>query len=160
MFNVYLPKLLEGRGTRVEADAGVAKSLSASMWDVVIYALGGCPGAVVSATYSLHSSLGSNDVLQLGAYLIEGPLGRRLSLAGSTFVTALFCVIFVLVEQSWAVRASTVGISLSATVRSPWPAARTTCLLRHVVAGHVGCSVWMDAGNLWHERLDFIIAAQ
>ncbi|EED86011.1 predicted protein [Postia placenta Mad-698-R] len=51
----------------------------------------------------------------LGAYLIESPLGRRWSLAGSTFVTAFFCVIFVWVEQSWAVRASTVGIGLSAT---------------------------------------------
>ncbi|KAH9841485.1 MFS general substrate transporter [Rhodofomes roseus] len=99
MFNVYLPKLLEGRGAQLEADLGSAspKSLDASLWDVVIYALGGCPGAV------------------LGAYLIEGPLGRRLSLAGSTFVTAFFCIIFVIVEQSWAVRASTVGISLSAT---------------------------------------------
>ncbi|KZT73865.1 MFS general substrate transporter [Daedalea quercina L-15889] len=99
MFNVYLPKLLEGRAAPLEADLGAAspKSLTASLWDVVIYALGGCPGAV------------------LGAYLIEGPLGRRLSLAGSTFVTAFFCVVFVVVEQSWAVRASTVGISLSAT---------------------------------------------
>jgi hypothetical protein len=53
---------------------------------------------------------------QLGAYLIESRLGRRLSLAGSTFITAFFCIMFVWVELSWAVRASTVGISLSATV--------------------------------------------
>lgn len=46
MFNVYLPKLLEGRGN---ADEGTApKSLSDSLWDVVIYSIGGCPGAIVS----------------------------------------------------------------------------------------------------------------
>ena len=55
--------------------------------------------------------------VQLGAYLIDSPLGRRWALAGSTFVTAFFCCVFVVVEQPWAVRASTMGISLSATVR-------------------------------------------
>lgn len=42
-------------------------------------------------------------------------------------MTAFFCVIFVLVEQSWAVRASTVGISLSATVGSSRLVAQATC---------------------------------
>jgi hypothetical protein len=32
-------------------------------------------------------------------------------------MTAAFCVVFVMVESTWAVRWSTVGISLSATVR-------------------------------------------
>ncbi|KAG6898420.1 hypothetical protein C0992_004131 [Termitomyces sp. T32_za158] len=73
------------------------KSLEESLWDVVIFTVGGCPGAI------------------LGAWLIESRLGRRWSLAGSTFITAFFCVVFVGVESSWAVRASTVGISLSAT---------------------------------------------
>ncbi|KAH9949855.1 MFS general substrate transporter [Amylocystis lapponica] len=95
MFNVYLPKLLEARGS-LDPDAA-PKTLEESLRDVVIYALGGCPGAI------------------LGAYLIDSPLGRRWALAGSTFVTAFFCWVFVLVEQPWAVRASTVGISLSAT---------------------------------------------
>ncbi|KZT11946.1 MFS general substrate transporter [Laetiporus sulphureus 93-53] len=95
MFNVYLPKLLEGRSGSDPLAA--PRSLQDSLKDIVIYALGGCPGAV------------------LGAYLIDSPLGRRWSLAGSTFVTAFFCAVFVFVEQSWAVRASTVGISLSAT---------------------------------------------
>jgi len=54
--------------------------------------------------------------IKLGAYLIESRLGRRWSLAGSTFITAFFCVVFVLVKSTWAVRVSTVGISLSATV--------------------------------------------
>ncbi|KAI0040049.1 MFS general substrate transporter [Auriscalpium vulgare] len=93
MFNVYLPKLLEARSA-----AGVEpKTLEGTLWDVVIFTLGGCPGAV------------------LGAYLIESPLGRRVSLAASTFVTALFCTIFAMVDGQFAITASTVGISLSAT---------------------------------------------
>ncbi|OBZ68970.1 putative MFS-type transporter PB1E7.08c [Grifola frondosa] len=96
MFNVFLPKLLETRSGTGDA-SGAPKSLTDSLWDVVIYSLGGCPGAI------------------LGAYLIESPLGRRWSLAGSTFVTAFFCWIFVTVQHPWAVRASTIGISLSAT---------------------------------------------
>ena len=34
----------------------------------------------------------------------------------NTFITAFFCVVFVPVESTWAVRASTVGISLSVMV--------------------------------------------
>ncbi|OSC97208.1 MFS general substrate transporter [Trametes coccinea BRFM310] len=96
MFNVYLPKLLETRSPSGGTD-GAPKTLEESLWDVVIYSLGGCPGAI------------------LGAWLIESRLGRRWSLAGSTFVTAFFCWVFVVVQHPWAVRASTVGISLSAT---------------------------------------------
>ncbi|KIJ54356.1 hypothetical protein M422DRAFT_25278 [Sphaerobolus stellatus SS14] len=92
MFNVFLPKLLEGRSVSSEH-----KSLEETMWDVVIFTLGGCPGAL------------------LGAYLIQSGLGRRLSLASSTLVTAMFCMLFVFVEGRWATRATTVGISLAAT---------------------------------------------
>ena len=46
MFNVYLPKLLEGR-PGVGGDAGAPKSLNDSLWDVIIYSVGGCPGAIV-----------------------------------------------------------------------------------------------------------------
>ncbi|KAF8531259.1 major facilitator superfamily domain-containing protein [Gautieria morchelliformis] len=94
MFNVYLPKLLETRST---TNIGSHKTLEETMWDVVIFTLGGCPGAI------------------LGAYLIQSRLGRRLSLSFSTLTTAGFCVFFVTVDSRWAVRASTVGISLSAT---------------------------------------------
>lgn len=103
MFNVYLPKLLETRlGSMNPDDPTMTKtspstSLVASLWDVVIYSIGGCPGAI------------------LGAYLVESSLGRRWSLAGSTFVTAFFCVVFVKVDGPLALKASTVGISLSAT---------------------------------------------
>lgn len=47
MFNVYLPKLLEGRSSSGEAGP---KGLNESLWDVVIYSLGGCPGAIVCFT--------------------------------------------------------------------------------------------------------------
>jgi len=102
MFNVYLPKLLETASTKHSAGqlvvkAETEKSLDESLWDVVIFTLGGCPGALI------------------GAYFVESSLGRKWSLAGSTFLTAFFCVVFVMVEVSWAVRASTVCISLSAT---------------------------------------------
>ncbi len=117
MFNVYLPKLLETRSS--PGDGGAPKSLTESLWDVVIYSVGGCPGAIVSLTPILYTQLCPHVVrLQLGAYMVETRLGRRWSLASSTFVTALFCLMFVMVEKPWAVRASTVGIGLSATVRS------------------------------------------
>ncbi|KAF8491171.1 MFS general substrate transporter [Russula emetica] len=96
MFNVYLPKLLETR--RVVSVAEMA-SLERTLWEVVIFTIGGCPGAV------------------LGAWLIERPgLGRKLSLVGSTFLTALLCLGFALVKDPVAVTATTVGISLSSSV--------------------------------------------
>lgn len=42
MFNVFLPKLLE---TRV--GPGEPQTLEESLWDVTIFTLGGCPGALV-----------------------------------------------------------------------------------------------------------------
>ncbi|KAF4617804.1 hypothetical protein D9613_006183 [Agrocybe pediades] len=41
MFNVYLPKLLE---TRSGTDR--PQTLEESLWDVVIFTIGGCPGAI------------------------------------------------------------------------------------------------------------------
>ncbi|KAF8628622.1 hypothetical protein AX15_003759 [Amanita polypyramis BW_CC] len=92
MFNVFLPKLLEYGTSTLKP-----KSLEDSLWDVVIFTIGGCPGAI------------------LGAYLIESRLGRRWSLAGSTFATAAMCAVFTIVHSLWAVRLTTIGISLSAT---------------------------------------------
>ncbi|KAF8610322.1 MFS general substrate transporter [Ceratobasidium sp. AG-I] len=94
MFNVYLPKLLEQR----LGGAGSEGGRKEAMWDIVIFTLGGCPGAL------------------LGAWMIESPLGRRKSLALSTFVTALFCLAFVQVESKMGVMLSTIGISLASTV--------------------------------------------
>ena len=47
MFNVYLPKLLETR-RRVISVAETA-SLERALWEVAIFTIGGCPGAVVRA---------------------------------------------------------------------------------------------------------------
>ena len=49
MFNVFLPKLLETNpGANREADMPIIpKTLEESLWDVVIFTLGGCPGAIV-----------------------------------------------------------------------------------------------------------------
>jgi hypothetical protein len=43
MFNVYLPKLLESAG-----EVEKPKTITESLWDIVIFTLGGCPGALVS----------------------------------------------------------------------------------------------------------------
>lgn len=43
MFNVYLPKLLEKR----LGGAGSEGGRKEAMWDIVIFTLGGCPGALV-----------------------------------------------------------------------------------------------------------------
>ena len=88
------------------------------MWDVVIYSIGGCPGAIVS-TLRRNNALNPTEqtfvLPQLGAYLVESSFGRRWSLAGSTFLTAFFCVVFVKVDGPLALKASTVGVSLAAT---------------------------------------------
>ena len=82
--------------------------------------------------------------MKLGAYLIESRLGRKWSLAGSTFITAFFCAVFALVQSSWAVRASTVGVSLSATVRcllfTRWP----PVIDSPVMADDVGRVIWVS----------------
>jgi len=46
MFNVFLPKLLESRLGSSSSDNHVSRKRA--MWDVVIFTLGGCPGAIVS----------------------------------------------------------------------------------------------------------------
>lgn len=48
MFNVFLPKMLEMQtGGEV---GGQPKSLKQTMWDVVIFTIAGCPGAIVCYT--------------------------------------------------------------------------------------------------------------
>ncbi|KAJ1309991.1 hypothetical protein OPQ81_006748 [Rhizoctonia solani] len=93
MFNVYLPKLLE---KRLGAAGGGGRK--EALWDIVIFTLAGCPGALI------------------GAWMIESPLGRRKSLALSTFITAMCCVAFVQVQSKTGVVWSTVGISLASSI--------------------------------------------
>lgn len=45
MFNVFLPKLLESTPSRSAIIR--PKSLEESLWDVVVFTIGGCPGAIV-----------------------------------------------------------------------------------------------------------------
>ena len=113
MFNVYYPKLLE-TGSREDSTPA---SLEGNLWDVVIFTLGGCPGALVRRRllFVLRARL-IDARTQVGAYMVESPLGRRRSLAGTTLLTAFFCMAFVLVDHPFWVRVSSVGISLSATV--------------------------------------------
>jgi hypothetical protein len=85
--------------------------------------------------------------LKLGAWLIERPgLGRRLSLVGSTFLTAILCVGFVLVRDPVAVTVTTVGISLSSSVRGVSPYRRVGLILSGSMTGDVGCALWVRHG--------------
>jgi hypothetical protein len=60
-------------------------------------------------------------------------------------LTALLCVVFVLVEHPFAVTASTVGISLSSSVRHVSSLAPVVSTKR-LIAGHVGCAIWVRDG--------------
>jgi len=48
MFNVFFPKLLETRSTIGSTSVAPIKTLEENLWDVVIFTIGGCPGAIVS----------------------------------------------------------------------------------------------------------------
>ena len=56
MFNAFLPILLEKRLERMTPELSRVRSvadkssLEDSLWDVVMYSIGGCPGAIVSAS--------------------------------------------------------------------------------------------------------------
>ena len=83
MFNVYLPKLLETRGIDPN---GAPKSLQDSLWDVVIYSLGGCPGAIVSLYVSC---LNTSHIFLMNGLL--GLIARRVAhriAPGTTLVSS------------------------------------------------------------------------
>lgn len=48
MFNVYLPKMLEMNTGVVGA---IPKTLEETMWEVVIFTIAGCPGAIVCTCF-------------------------------------------------------------------------------------------------------------
>lgn len=132
MFNVFLPKLLESTGTTSIAD---------SLWDVLVFTLGGCPGALVRCFLPLLCPVffDTYSLSQLGARLILTPLGRRWSLAGSTLFTAGFCILFVFAQSAqsaWAVRISAVGVGLASTVRLLLPSPLPFCTT--LISSHVG----------------------
>ncbi|KAG9014265.1 hypothetical protein FRB94_013575 [Tulasnella sp. JGI-2019a] len=92
IFNVFLPKLLEN-----SPGDNTSPNRKRAMWDVVTFTLGGCPGSL------------------LGAWMIETKLGRRRSLALSTFASAFFCAVFARVSSQTAITASSMAMSLAAT---------------------------------------------
>jgi hypothetical protein len=51
MFNVFLPKLLETSST--SGGVVIEKTLEETLWDVVIFTVGGCPGAIVGSHFVL-----------------------------------------------------------------------------------------------------------
>ena len=131
IFNVYLPKLLE---TRCLETFAKTSSLERSLWCI--------------SFLPIESGLFIDDekVTKLGAWLIERPgRGRRLSLAGSTLLTAMLCVGFVLAQNPIAVTASTVGISLSSSVRGLFLLACGS-ILSGSTTGYVGCVIWVRHG--------------
>ena len=56
MFNVFLPKLLE-TGSASQDGVETPKKLEDTLWDVVIFTLGGCPGSIVSFRRCMSSDI-------------------------------------------------------------------------------------------------------
>lgn len=103
IFNVFLPTLLEYRsqpntGSMDDDTSGLVGPL----WEVVVFTLGGCPGALI------------------GAYLVDiAPRYRwskALVLAGATFATGACCFAFTLVSGYLYIVLTTVGMSLMSTI--------------------------------------------
>jgi hypothetical protein len=73
------------------------------------------PGCFGMPRSALDSQI-INSHIQIGAWMIESPLGRRKSLALSTFITAICCLAFVQVESKTGVVWSTIGVSLASAI--------------------------------------------
>ncbi|GAA5866253.1 hypothetical protein JCM1840_004056 [Sporobolomyces johnsonii] len=95
IFNVFLPKFLEAKLTNGGSDTD---SRAQTLRDYVLYTISGLPGAL------------------LGAYLVETSWGRTKTLAFSTLATALGTCAFVFVEGQAGVVASSMLVSLAATL--------------------------------------------
>ncbi|KAF8322590.1 MFS general substrate transporter [Clavulina sp. PMI_390] len=94
LFNLFFPKLVELRlGTHQEGG-----SVSQALWNVVIYTLGGTPGSLI------------------GAWMVETRLGKRKSLAISTGLTGIFCLLFSVTPSNAGVMITSVGVSLTSTI--------------------------------------------
>ncbi|GEM12452.1 MFS transporter [Rhodotorula toruloides] len=94
IFNVFLPKFLE---TKLSG-GGQPSSQEATLRDYVLYTVSGLPGSL------------------LGAYLVETSLGRAKTLAFATLLTSAGTFVFVLVSSQFGVIASSMAVSLAATL--------------------------------------------
>ena len=132
MFNSFLPILLESRIDSSSSKGGRSEALE----ELLLYSLGGCPGAIVRSRLSIFSSLSlvrshsdSSPLLtpfpslhrssgfQIGAYLIQTPhLNRRSTLSIFTVLTALSTLAFAAVSSKGGVIVSSMAISLAGSV--------------------------------------------
>jgi hypothetical protein len=119
VFNAFLPTILEAR---IEPNPdGSSGGRREALEEYLIYTVAGAPGSLVRhpccMIYARCVSLIRSDLLflQLGAYLIETPFGRRKTLAGTTLVTALAMFLFSAVSSKTGVVGSSMAISLAST---------------------------------------------
>src|SRR5260221_13235777 len=72
IFNVYFPKLVE---LRLGTGGGKSESRLGVLWDVVIFTVGGMPGAIVRLAYSGFAYAHSNTIVDWSLYdtLTFGP---------------------------------------------------------------------------------------
>ncbi|GAA5822118.1 hypothetical protein JCM10212_005919 [Sporobolomyces blumeae] len=97
IFNVFLPKFLEQKLGQ-SAGRTTSSNPDESLRDYVLYTLSGLPGSL------------------LGAYLVETSFGRARTLCYSTVATAVATCVFVFVQGPTGIVASSMVVSLAATL--------------------------------------------
>lgn len=116
MFNTFLPKILEMHQNTAVFEEIHQKSVEETMWDIVLFTVGGILGAPVCAYVPL---IDFKRLIfccyQIAAIMVKSRLGPRWTLAGSTFVAAAFSFLFVAVEST---AVTLPAISLSTSVSS------------------------------------------
>ncbi|KAH8919670.1 MFS general substrate transporter [Atractiella rhizophila] len=95
IFNGFLPSYLERKVIDLDPSSN---TLEETLRDSVIYTASGLPGAIV------------------GAYLVEGSLGRRGSMFWSTVLTAAAALSFALVRSAFWIVFTTIVFSFGATI--------------------------------------------
>jgi len=128
MFNSFLPILLEARIDPSSVKGGRTEALE----ELLLYSLGGCPGAIVRfpSLLALHPPALTHTpffpsllflrfffFFQIGAYLIQTPhFNRRSTLSIFTVLTALSTLAFAAVSSKGGVIVSSMAISLAGSV--------------------------------------------
>ena len=97
MFNVYLPKLLETRN----GQGGEPQTLEQSLWDVVIFTIGGCPGALVGCSFHPgHVLIGMCSLEHTLSKQVLGGGGRWREVHSSRHSSASFLLLSAQLGQS------------------------------------------------------------